>query len=63
VIAAVSGGADSVCLVHALREAGVGVVGLAHFNLQIAGQASEEDEEKLGTRGAGFDIGVDSSFL
>jgi hypothetical protein len=32
-----------VCLVHALREACVGVVGLAHFNRKLRGLASEED--------------------
>ena len=35
VIAAVLGGADSVCLVQALREVSVSVVGLAHFNHEV----------------------------
>ncbi len=45
VIAAVSGGADSVCLLHALREiAPASVVGVAHLNHQLRGDASGEDE-------------------
>jgi len=45
VIAAVSGGADSVCLAHVLRELlGTGLVGIAHFNHKLRGEASEEDE-------------------
>jgi len=45
VIAAVSGGADSVCLAHVLRELlGEGFVGIAHFNHKLRGEASEEDE-------------------
>jgi tRNA(Ile)-lysidine synthase len=54
VIAAVSGGADSVCLAHVLREltlshklthgAGDVLVGIAHFNHKLRGEASEEDE-------------------
>jgi tRNA(Ile)-lysidine synthase len=44
VIAAVSGGADSVCLVHVLREARANLAGLAHFNHKLRGEASEEDE-------------------
>jgi tRNA(Ile)-lysidine synthase TilS/MesJ len=41
VIAAVSGGADSVCLGHALREACVGVVGLANGNHKLRGMVDE----------------------
>jgi tRNA(Ile)-lysidine synthase len=44
VIAAVSGGADSVCLLHVLREAQVNLSGVAHFNHKLRGDASEEDE-------------------
>jgi tRNA(Ile)-lysidine synthase len=44
VIAAVSGGADSVCLVHVLREAQVNLAGLAHFNHKLRGEASDQDE-------------------
>jgi hypothetical protein len=40
-IAAVSGGADSVCLVHALRGACVGVVGLANGNQELRGMVDE----------------------
>lgn len=43
-IAAVSGGADSVCLLHVLREVGVNVAGVAHFNHKWRGEESEEDE-------------------
>lgn len=50
VIAAVSGGADSVCLAHVLGElpqkngSGAKLVGIAHFNHKFRGEASEEDE-------------------
>lgn len=44
VVAAVSGGADSVCLLHVLREVGASVTGVAHFNHKWRGEASEEDE-------------------
>ncbi len=43
-VAAVSGGADSVCLLHVLREVGASVTGVAHFNHKWRGEASEEDE-------------------
>ncbi len=45
VIAAVSGGPDSVCLLHVLREIGVNVVGVAHFNHNLRAEASDEDEQ------------------
>ena len=38
VIAAVSGGADSVCLLHALRELEMNVAGVAHFNHKLRGE-------------------------
>ncbi len=45
---AVSGGADSVCLLHAIRELapqiGVTLAGVAHLNHQLRGEASDEDE-------------------
>ena len=48
VVAAVSGGADSVCLLHVLLELaqglGVRVAGVAHFNHQLRGRDSDEDE-------------------
>ncbi|HVO99385.1 MAG TPA: tRNA lysidine(34) synthetase TilS [Bryobacteraceae bacterium] len=45
VIVAVSGGADSVCLLHVLRElAPASVAGVAHLNHQLRGDASGEDE-------------------
>jgi tRNA(Ile)-lysidine synthase len=48
VIAAVSGGPDSVCLLHVLLKLGsrlgVSVAGVAHFNHQLRGRDSEEDE-------------------
>lgn len=44
VLVAVSGGADSVCLLHALREGGVALSGVAHFNHKLRGEESEEDE-------------------
>lgn len=45
VMVAVSGGPDSVCLLHALRELKIRVVGIAHVNHKLRGQASEEDEQ------------------
>ncbi len=48
VAAAVSGGPDSVCLLHVLLEfaprLGFTVAAVAHFNHQLRGEASEEDE-------------------
>lgn len=48
VAVAVSGGPDSVCLLHVLLELapklGVTVAGVAHFNHRLRGEASEEDE-------------------
>jgi tRNA(Ile)-lysidine synthase len=43
VIAAVSGGPDSVCLLHILRDLGCRLVGVAHVNHQLRGAASDED--------------------
>lgn len=48
VIAAVSGGPDSVCLFHVLRELaphfGATLAGVAHLNHKLRGAASDEDE-------------------
>ena len=48
VAAAVSGGADSVCLLHALLELaprwGARVTAVAHFNHRLRAEASDEDE-------------------
>src|SRR5271170_7031581 len=45
VMVAVSGGADSVCLLHVLRElAPASVAGVAHFNHKWRAEASDEDE-------------------
>jgi len=53
---AVSGGADSVCLLHALRELaprlGVTLAGVAHLNHQLRGEASDEDERFVGALAA-----------
>jgi tRNA(Ile)-lysidine synthase len=52
VVVAVSGGPDSVCLLHVLREIGIPVAGVAHFNHKLRGQASEEDERFVGAMAA-----------
>jgi tRNA(Ile)-lysidine synthase len=45
VLVAVSGGADSVCLLHVLRElAPASLAGVAHFNHKWRAEASDEDE-------------------
>ena len=56
VIAAVSGGADSVCLLHVLREAQINLSGVAHFNHKLRGDASEEDERFVAALAARFDL-------
>ena len=56
VIAAVSGGADSVCLLHVLREAQVNLQGVAHFNHKLRGDASEEDERFVAALAAKLDL-------
>src|ERR1700722_18826322 len=45
IVVAVSGGADSVCLLHVLRElAPLSLAGVAHFNHKWRADASDEDE-------------------
>jgi tRNA(Ile)-lysidine synthase len=44
VMVAVSGGPDSVCLLHVLREMNVRVIGVAHVNHKLRGEDSEQDE-------------------
>jgi tRNA(Ile)-lysidine synthase len=64
VIAAVSGGADSVCLVHVLRELmaknrtglDASLVGIAHFNHKWRGDASDEDERFVAALAAELDL-------
>ena len=60
VIVAVSGGPDSVCLLHVLREAaaeaGFVVAGVAHFNHKLRGQESEADERFVRELAASFGL-------
>ena len=57
---AVSGGADSVCLLHVLREVGprleVTLAGVAHFNHKLRGETSDEDERFVAAMAA--DLGL-----
>jgi tRNA(Ile)-lysidine synthase len=56
VIAAVSGGADSVCLLHALRELDVPLAGVAHLNHKLRGDASDQDEKFVKRLAAQFHL-------
>lgn len=56
VVAAVSGGADSVCLVHVLRETGANLAGIAHFNHKLRGGESDEDERFVAALALRFDL-------
>src|SRR5579863_7093818 len=57
VIVAVSGGADSVCLLHVLRElAPASVAGVAHFNHKWRAEASDEDEQFVGALASDFAV-------
>ena len=55
VAAAVSGGADSVCLLYVLLELaprlGSRVTAVAHLNHQLRGEASDQDERFVGETG------------
>ncbi len=57
VIAAVSGGADSVCLLHVLRElAPDSLAGIAHFNHHWRAEASDEDERFVAALASQFQL-------
>jgi len=58
VIVAVSGGPDSVCLLHVLREMKIRVTGVAHLNHKLRGADSDEDERFVAVmaRDAGLDF-------
>ena len=58
VIVAVSGGPDSVCLLHVLRELKIPVVGIAHVNHKLRGEASEEDERFVAGMAREMGLGV-----
>ncbi len=55
-IVAVSGGADSVALLHILREVGANVVGIAHFNHKLRAEESDEDERFVAALASKLDI-------
>jgi len=58
VIVAVSGGPDSVCLLHVLRELNIRVTAVAHLNHKLRGADSDEDERFVAAmaRAAGLDF-------
>lgn len=58
VVVAVSGGPDSVCLLHVLRELNIHVTGVAHLNHKLRGADSDEDERFVAAmaREAGLDF-------
>ncbi len=56
-VAAVSGGADSVCLLHVLRElAPASLAGVAHFNHKWRAEASDEDERFVAALAGQFNL-------
>jgi tRNA(Ile)-lysidine synthase len=63
VLAAVSGGADSMALLHALRELSDAgdccLVGLAHLNHALRGDAADEDEAFCRAAAAGLSVAFD----
>ena len=57
VIVAVSGGADSVCLLHVLKELfPASVAGVAHFNHKWRPTASDEDERFVAALASQLDL-------
>jgi tRNA(Ile)-lysidine synthase len=60
VVAAVSGGPDSVCLFHVLRELAprlcFAVAGIAHLNHKLRGEASDQDEHFTATLAAEYGV-------
>ncbi|MBZ5605158.1 MAG: tRNA lysidine(34) synthetase TilS [Acidobacteriia bacterium] len=56
VVAAVSGGPDSVCLLQVLREIGANLTGVAHFNHKLRGEESEQDERFVAAMSARFGL-------
>ncbi len=62
VVAAVSGGADSVALLRALREAGCDVV-VAHVNHQLRGAESDADEAFVSDLARALDVPFHSTRL
>src|SRR5580658_8142622 len=60
VVAAVSGGPDSVCLLSVLCElasqVGATVAGVAHLNHKLRGEASDEDERFVAALAARYGI-------
>ncbi len=64
VAVAVSGGADSVCLLHALAELApeYGIqLSVAHFNHKLRGAESDEDERVVADLAAGMELPFHSS--
>lgn len=63
VLVALSGGADSVGLVHLLRElehdGSLSIAGLAHFNHRLRGDAADEDERFCRDMGAALGLAVE----
>jgi tRNA(Ile)-lysidine synthase len=56
VAVAVSGGADSVCLLHVLIALGVMPAGVVHFNHKLRGAASDEDESFVASKAASIGL-------
>jgi tRNA(Ile)-lysidine synthase len=56
VIAAVSGGPDSVCLATILPQIGAKLAGIAHFNHHLRGNESDQDERFVATLAARLEV-------